>query len=226
MGLALLFDADDTLWENNVRFDRVVDDFIAWLAHPTLDEASIRAVLRDVEAANTVTHGYGSRVFLRTLRDCFERLHARPVTDKERRQIDELAAALVQHRVELVPEVAETLEELGRRHELALLTKGVPEEQQGKLDASGLAGHFGSIHIVAEKDVDTYRQLTAQLGLNPETTWMIGNSPKSDIIPARQAGWNAVFIPNEHTWVLEHDELDPNDKVLQLRTFKDLLEHF
>lgn len=205
----------------------MVDDFVAWLAHPTLDEAAIRSVLRDVEAANTVAYGYGSRVFLRTLRDCFERLHARPASREERRRIDELAAALVEHRVELVPQVAETLQQLGRRHELALLTKGVPEEQQAKLDVSGLAGHFGSIHIVAEKNVDTYRRLTAELGLNPETTWMIGNSPKSDIIPARQAGWNAVFIPNEHTWELEHAEFDlDDDKVLHLRTFTELLEHF
>jgi putative hydrolase of the HAD superfamily len=68
-GLVLVFDADDTLWENNVRFERVVDDFLAWLAHPTLDEATVRTTLHDIEVANTVAHGCGSQVFLRTLRD-------------------------------------------------------------------------------------------------------------------------------------------------------------
>lgn len=222
----LVFDADDTLWENNVLFERVVDDFIAWLAHPTLDPAAIRTVLADVEVANVGAYGYGSRVFLRTLRDCFERLHARPASERERQEIDELAVALVEHRVELMPEVAGTLTELGRRHDLALLTKGSVEEQQAKLDASGLAHHFGSIHIVAEKNVNTYRGLSEQLSLRPDTTWMIGNSPKSDIIPARQAGWNAVFIPYAYTWALEQAELGPDDRILQLETFTDLLEYF
>jgi putative hydrolase of the HAD superfamily len=224
--VTLVFDADDTLWENNIRFERVVDDFVAWLAHPSLDDATIRAVLHDIEIANTAAYGYGSKAFLRTLRDCFERLHARPATEGDQRRIDALAVALVEHRVELVPQVAETLRELGRRHDLVLLTKGDREEQQGKLDASGLAPHFSSIHIVAEKNVETYREPARQLDLRPETTWMIGNSPKSDVAPARQAGWHAVLIPNEHTWVLEHQDLDADDKVLELTKFTDLLDHF
>jgi putative hydrolase of the HAD superfamily len=227
MGLVLVFDADDTLWENEVRFERVVEDFLAWLAHPTLNDVAIRTVLNDVEAANVVAHGYGSRSFLRSLHDCFERLHKRPGTDQERREIEALAAALVEHRVELVPEVADTLTALGRRHTLALLTKGDREEQQGKIDASGLADHFDSIHIVAEKNVEVYQGLARQLSVDPAMTWMIGNSPKSDILPARRAGWNAAFIPNEHTWVLEQGELDPEDNaVLRLAAFKDLLAHF
>jgi putative hydrolase of the HAD superfamily len=223
----LVFDADDTLWENEVRFERVIDDFLAWVAHPTLDEAAVRAVLNDVEAANVMAHGYGSRSFLRSLHDCFERLQERPGTEPERREIEALATALVEHRVELVPEVADTLTQLGRRHRLALLTKGDRAEQQGKIDASGLAGHFDSIHIVAEKNVGVYRQLARDLSLDPATTWMIGNSPKSDILPARQAGWNAAFIPNQHTWVLEQGELDPEDHaVRRLATFTDLLALF
>jgi putative hydrolase of the HAD superfamily len=223
----LVFDADDTLWENNVLFERVIADYIEWLAHPTLDKAAIRGVFDDIERANTVAHGYGSQVFLRSLGQCFEKLNQRPATDAQRQEIEELAVALLQHQVELVPEAATVLEELGRRHELALLTKGDQREQQAKLDVSGLAGHFGSVHIVAEKNADTYRELTRQLSLTPATTWMIGNSPKSDILPARSADWNAVFIPNENTWALEHDELDPgDDAVLHLKKFTDLLEHF
>ncbi len=91
----LVFDADDTLWENNVLFIRVVDDFLAWLAHPTLDHTAIRAVLNDVERANAATYGYGSRVFLRNLHEVFEKLSERPATEAERREIEELAAALV-----------------------------------------------------------------------------------------------------------------------------------
>ncbi|MET8091415.1 HAD family hydrolase [Micromonospora sp. NPDC005220] len=223
----LIFDADDTLWENNVVFERVIDDFLGWLDHPTLDRAELRAVLDDIERANAVAHGYGSKVFLRSLAECLERLRERPATDSERQEIDRLAVALVEHQVELMPGVADALDELAGRHELLLLTKGDQEEQQRKLDACGLLHHFAAAHIVAEKNVDTYRWLTRQHGFAPNSAWMIGNSPKSDILPARAAGLNAVFIPNANTWVLEDDELDPTDDgVLRLAAFRDLLRHF
>ncbi|OHV42930.1 HAD family hydrolase [Pseudofrankia sp. BMG5.36] len=224
----LVFDADDTLWENNIRFERVIADYLDWLAHPTLERTALRTMLNDVEAANAAAHGYGTKVFLRSLHDLFERLWERPADAGERREIDELAAALLDHRVELMPGVAETLRELGGRHELALLTKGVPEEQQAKIDASGLAPCFGvGTYIVAEKNNEAYELLARELALDPAATWMIGNSPKSDILPARAAGWGAVFIPNTNTWALEHAELDAADPgVLQLRTFGELLRHF
>jgi putative hydrolase of the HAD superfamily len=223
----LVFDADDTLWENNVVFERVIDDFLDWLEHPTLDRAQIRAVLDDIERANAVAHGYGSKVFLRSLGECLERLRERPATERERREIDELAAALVAHQVELMPGVADTLDALAGRYDLLLLTKGDREEQQRKLDACGLLHHFDAAHIVMEKDADTYRWLAREHGFDPARAWMIGNSPKSDILPARAAGMNAVFIPNDNTWVLEHDELDPADEgVLRLEEFTDLLRYF
>jgi putative hydrolase of the HAD superfamily len=223
----LVFDADDTLWENNVLFERVIDAYLDWLAHPTLDRVAIRAVLDEVERANVVVHGYGTASFLRSLHDCFERLSERPASPAEAREIEQLASALVLHEVELVPGVAETLTDLGTRHDLLLLTKGERAEQQRKIDASHLAHHFASVHIVAEKHAGTYRSLVAEQGLVPGATWMIGNSPRSDILPARAAGLNAVFIPNPHTWVLEHDELDPTDRgVLHVEHFRALTEHF
>ena len=223
----LVFDADDTLWENNVLFERVIDDFLEWVAHPTLAKTEIRRILDDIERANAVAHGYGSKVFLRSLGDCFTHLRQRPVTEAERREIEELAIALQHHEVELIPGVADTLDDLARRYELLLLTKGDRDEQQRKLDACGLLHHFDAAHIVDEKNTDTYRRLSATHGFDPAYAWMIGNSPKSDILPARAAGFNAVFIPNDNTWVLEHDELDPTDTgVLHLSAFPELLRHF
>ena len=225
-GQTLIFDADDTLWAN-VIFERVIEDYLDWVVHPTLGRAQVRTVLDEIELANTVAHGYGSRVFLRTLGDCFARLNERPASPAEEAQIRELAAALAEHRVELLPDVAETLDQLGSRHSLFLLTKGDPDEQHRKIDASDVSHHFIDIHIVAEKNVDTYNSMTSQHDLDPARTWMIGNSPKSDILPARRAGLNAVFIPNDNTWVLERDELDPDDAgVLHLRQFGELLLHF
>lgn len=227
LGKTLVFDADDTLWENNVLFERVIEDFVQWLEHPTLDPATIRSIFNDIEAANTVAHGYGSQVFLRSLADCFARLRHRPATDLEQGQIQALAIALIEHRIELVPGVASTLAELGTRHELLLLTKGAIDEQQNKLDVSGLGRHFRSVHIVAEKNLETYQRLIEEESLTPSETWMIGNSPKSDINPARRAGLNAVFLPNDNTWILEHDDIDPADAgVLRLPRFSELLDHF
>lgn len=227
MRQTLIFDADDTLWENNVVFERVIEDYFDWLAHPTLDRGQLRAVLDDIERANAAAHGYGTKVFLRSLHECVAKLRERPATERERQEIFGLADRLMNHEVELIPGVADTLAELGARHELFLLTKGDREEQQRKIDASGLDHHFSHVHIVPEKHMGTYLRLVEQHALRPEHAWMIGNSPKSDIVPARRAGLGAVFIPNESTWVLEHDVVDADDdRVLHLARFPELLSHF
>ncbi|QMU68783.1 HAD family hydrolase [Streptacidiphilus sp. P02-A3a] len=226
-GQVLVFDADDTLWENNILFERVIEDFLTWLDHPTLDRVQARAVLDRIQAANAVAHGYGSGMLLRSLADCVAELRGGPATAQQRAEIEAMASVLSHTRVELIAGVAETLDVLGRRHDLLLLTKGDPREQRRKVDASRLAHHFRAVDIVAEKDVETYHRLVETHALDPARSWMIGNSPKSDILPARQAGMNAVFVPNRHTWVLEHTELDPqDDRVIQLRSFSELLEHF
>jgi putative hydrolase of the HAD superfamily len=223
----LIFDADDTLWENNVLFERVIDDFLGWLEHPTMDKAQLRPILDDIERANIVTVGYGSKALLYNLRMTFEHLYQREVTNEESRQIEELAVTLIDHRVELIEGVPDTLAQLSTRHELLMLTKGDTTEQQRKIDNSGLAHHFQGIHIVAEKDPATYRRLAEELSLDVTSTWMIGNSPKSDILSSRAAGMNAIFIPNVHTWILEEEDMDPSDeKVLHLERFTDLLKHF
>lgn len=223
----LIFDADDTLWENNVIFERVIESYFDWLDHPALSPAEGRAVLDEIERANTAVHGYGTKVFQLCLRQCCERLRGRPLTPPESAMIDQLTAVLVDHEIELMPGVAETLTRLAERHDLLLLTKGDTEEQQRKLDASKLAHRFTGIHIVPEKNVATYRSLLDSRGLAPERTWMIGNSPRSDIRPARMAGMSAVFIPHPHTWVLEHDVVDATDeRILTLARFADLLDHF
>jgi putative hydrolase of the HAD superfamily len=223
----LIFDADDTLWENNVLFDRAIDDFVEWVAHPTLDQAAIREILLDIERANAATHGYGSKVFLRSLHECFERLAERPVDDADAADIARLTARLVNHDIELIPDVAPTLDELGRRHDLLLLTKGDPEEQERKVEASGLGHHFRAVVIVPEKEPSVYAELARAEALDPGRTWMIGNSIKSDVNPALEVGMGAVFIPNANTWALEHAELDPTaPRLLQLDRFGQLTDHF
>ncbi|WP_029137094.1 HAD family hydrolase [Nakamurella lactea] len=223
----LIFDADDTLWGSNAYFEAVIADFLDWLAHPELSHAEIRAVLDDIERANAVTNGYGSQAFLLNLAECFRTLNSRPLDAAEQRQINELAVDLIEHRVQLFDGVADTLEVLAGRHDLKLMTKGHPDEQTRKIAASGLGTMFSSIHIVPEKNPDVYAGIVAAQGLSPSSSWMIGNSPRSDILPARAVGLGAVYIPSSDTWVLEQAELDPDDHgVLTLGSFPDLLRHF
>lgn len=225
--LSLIFDADDTLWHNNVLFERVIEDYLDWLAHPSMNRTQVRAILAEVELANARAGGYGARAFLRNLAETFERLMARPASAVQQSEIEALAQALLRHDIELMPEVTAVLDDLGSRHDLYLLTKGDHEEQQRKVDASGLAGHFRSVHIVPEKDPAVYRELTAEHRLEPGSTWMIGNSPRSDILPARAAGLNAVYIPHASSWWLENAELDAQDsQILLLPRFADLRLHF
>jgi putative hydrolase of the HAD superfamily len=223
----LIFDADDTLWENNVVFERVVDDFVGWLAHPSLDPPEIRRLLDEIEEANILAHGYGSQVFLRSLADCFHRLTQRPVGAAERARFDAFAAAFSHQQVELIGDVAAVLDELSTRHDLYLMTKGRPDEQQRKIDVSGLRDHFRGIDIVPVKEPATYRRIVRERRFDPGVTWMIGNSPKSDIVAARAAGLRAVYVPHPNTWAHEHAELDPGDPdIVHVAGLAELVRYF
>jgi putative hydrolase of the HAD superfamily len=225
----LIFDADDTLWENNRIFEEVIADFIEWLAHPELDAVGVRRVLDDVARANVAAHGYGTKIFIRSLEDGYRSLAPREVRPADLDAISELVRRLTWEELEIIDGVPETLATLAARHDLLLLTKGDDAEQRRKLAVSGLASHFRAAVVVREKDADAYASVVADHGLDPAATWMIGNSPKSDILPALEAGLRAVFVPHEHTWRLEHAELPatvPGGRLLTLTRFRELLDHF
>jgi putative hydrolase of the HAD superfamily len=228
-GQTLLIDADDTLWENNIYFERAIAAFIGFLDHKEHTPAEVRLALNAVERETILAHGYGLSSFTRSLVDCFERLSPQPVTEEKRERIRGFARAIAEQEIELLPGVAETLAELAGRHDLILMTKGDQAEQADKLARSGLSELFSSVEIVAEKDPPTYREVIARHELAPHTSWMIGNSPKSDINPALAAGMHAVFLFHPDTWVLEHDSLDaaPEGQLLiELDTFAKLKEVF
>jgi len=208
-GQTLLIDADDTLWENNVYFERAIAAFISYLDHHTYTPAEVRETLNAVERETILAHGYGLTSFTRSLVTCFERLSAEPVTEYKRERVIGFARTISEQEIELLPGVADTLAELGARHRLILMTKGNHAEQADKLTRSGLAALFDAVEIVSEKDPATYRAVIARHELKPHTSWMIGNSPKSDINPALAAGLHAVFLFHKDTWVLEHAEVDP-----------------
>jgi putative hydrolase of the HAD superfamily len=223
----LIFDADDTLWENNIVFEGVIADFIAWVSHPSLSEAQVRAVLDEVEHLHAAEHGYGTKVFALSLEVTARRLREDDLTAADRDEIARLLTRLAWDQLEIIDGVPETLAELGRRHDLLLLTKGDHDEQSHKIARSGLAHHFRRTEITPEKTAGVYRRLVAEESLDPARTWMIGNSPRSDILPAVEAGLGGVFVPHEHTWHLEHVDLpDEHDRIVRVPSFRALLEHF
>jgi putative hydrolase of the HAD superfamily len=223
----LLIDADDTLWENNIYFERAFDEFVEYLDHSTLSAREIRDVLDEIELANSKIHGYGSLSFGRNLRQCYQHLTERDVCEEDLGTVMSFAERILDCPMEVIADVPETLEYLAARHDLTLFTKGHPDEQKLKIDRSGLGTYFGHTAIVKEKDVTAYRTLVEQRGIDPSLTWMAGNSVKSDINPALEAGLNAVFIPHAHTWTLERQDIRPGQgRLLVLERFADLTEHF
>ena len=223
----LIVDADDTLWENNIYFERAFDEFVEYLDHSSLSPREVRDVLDAIETANVKIHGYGSQNFARNLRQTYERLAEREVSAADLATVMGFAERILERPMETIEGVPETLDYLASRHDLTLFTKGHPEEQKLKIDRSGLGVYFAHTAVVREKDCAAYRQLVADRGMEPAATWMIGNSPKSDINPALATGLNAVFVPHAHTWGLEKQEILPGaGRLLVVERFADLREHF
>ena len=223
----LIFDADDTLWENNIYFERAFEEFADFLDHSTLSPREVRAVLDEIEHANNKIHGYGSLNFGRNLRQCYEHLAEREIREEDLKTVIGFAERILECPMEVIAGVPETLDHLAPRHELTLFTKGHPDEQKLKIDRSGLGEYFAHTAIVKEKDAAAYRELVRSRGMDPARTWMIGNSPKSDVNPALEAGLNAVFVPHAFTWALEKQEIRSGaGRLLVLERFEELRQHF
>jgi len=225
----LLIDADDTLWENNIFYLRCEARFLDYVESLGCDRQATRRILRGCEQEMVAVHGYGPGGFVAALGLACERSLGRDG--------DEGTAALVARArslghpilsppMVLLPDVEVTLVALRPTSRLVLVTKGDEATQMAKVQRSGLGPMFDASYIVPEKSVHTYRRVAAELGLSPRRTWMVGNSPKSDINPAVQAGLGAIFIPHGHTWEAELQAIERPESVVALQRFADLLPLF
>ncbi len=205
--LTLLIDADDTLWENNIYFLRVIEDFVQAVSGHGIESDHARRHLNQIERRNLQRHGYGSASFAHSVREAcaslVPQLHV-PVLEG---LVDAARAIGERATLELLPDVEETLVTLSRRYRCILVTKGDPEEQRRKVQISGLEPYFTGVEVVAEKNLETYAALVAAHNLDPEKTWMIGNSPRSDINPALGAGLGAILVPHAETWEMELEDV-------------------
>ena len=226
-GLTLFVDADDTLWENNIYFEAVVADYLALVERHGCPPEQARARLIEVERERVGRFGYGIANFQASLELACRSLAGHSATI-DTGPIAGLCALMRRRAGTHLAEVAATLRSLAGRHRVVLLTKGDGDDQLGKVARSGLRRHLHQVDVVPEKDVAAYRDVLRRHGAVPERSWMIGNSPKSDVLPALGAGLGAVFVPHPATWSLELTDLPAphTPRYIVLDRFRDLLDRF
>jgi putative hydrolase of the HAD superfamily len=225
--MTLLVDADDTLWENNVFFEKTIDRFLSLVEPFGYARDYARRILNETERLNFRQLGYGVRSFGRSLEGTDLKLAGSLAQRKALVEVSEMVAELESTPPRVLEGVPETLSYLAGRHRMIVFTKGEPAEQAAKVERSGLQGFFDAIEIVAEKNAQTYQELVDRHHVVKSHGWMVGNSPRSDINPALRAGLNAAFVPHHATWELEDEELQSGTgKLLIVAKFRDLRDHF
>lgn len=197
------FDADDTLWQNEQFFRMTEKRFAAMLADHGEPE-HISARLLAAERRNLAVYGFGIKGFTLSMIETAIEVTGGAVPAATIGDILSIGREMLRHPVETLPGVRETLEELAGSHRLVLITKGDLFDQERKLAASGLGELFDAVEIVSDKRTDTYRRIFERYGDGAERAMMVGNSLKSDIVPAIEAGGWGVYVPHELTWVVEH----------------------
>jgi putative hydrolase of the HAD superfamily len=205
--LTVAFDADDTLWHSESVFEETHGRLVALLS-PWVDAERLERTLLDTEARNLKIFGYGVKGFTLSMIETAIEITDGRVGAAQIRTILELGKAMMDHPVELIDGVVETLDTLAPEAEagrirLIVITKGDLFHQESKVARSGLAERFERIEIVAEKDEATYRRILQRGGTAPERFLMIGNSMRSDILPVLDLGGQAVHIPYRITWAHE-----------------------
>jgi len=197
------FDADDTLWQNEQFFRMTERNFTAMLADYAEAE-HLSARLLDAERRNLRLYGFGIKGFTLSMIETALEVTEGRVPGEVIGRILEAGRGMLDHPVETLPYVRETLETLAGDFRLVVITKGDLFDQERKLAASGLGELFDAVEIVSDKNAETYRRVFARYGDGPERAMMVGNSLKSDVVPAIEAGSWGVHVPHDLTWVLEH----------------------
>ncbi|THD81331.1 MAG: HAD family hydrolase [Phenylobacterium sp.] len=215
-------DADDTLWHNETLFRLTQDRFRALMADHASPEA-LDAKLAEVERRNLALYGYGVKGFTLSMIETAMEVTGAEAPSKIIAEILAAGRELLAHPVEPLPGVRQALDELSRDYRLVLITKGDLLHQEQKLAASGLGERFAAVEIVSEKDAATYDRVFARDGDGAARAAMCGNSLRSDVIPALEAGAYAAHVPYHVTWA--HELADPptgHPRFAELASISDL----
>ncbi|MBX3312791.1 MAG: HAD family hydrolase [Actinobacteria bacterium] len=214
-------DADDTLWHSEVYFERTERRFRELVARYVPDDEDVAARLVDVEHRNLERYGYGIKGFTLSMVEAAIEITEGAIGVEEIGQILAAGRTMLDHPVDVIDGVDETLTALtADGFRLLLVTKGDLHHQERKIAASGLSRHFERMEIVSEKDPATYRRVVASMGIGPDRFAMVGNSVRSDVLPVLEIGGHAVHVPYHVTWAHEH--VDHDGAVDVLETIRDL----
>lgn len=197
------FDADDTLWHNE-RFFRATEDRFAELLATHMEGPHLRAGLLDAERRNLGLYGFGIKGFVLSMIETAVEVTEGRVPGTVVGEILAMGRDMLAHPIELLPQAREAVEAAAQEGEVVLITKGDLLHQEQKLAASGLGDLFDAVEIVSDKTPSTYLRIFARHGAR--RAMMVGNSLKSDVIPALAAGAWGVHVPHGIPWELEHAE--------------------
>jgi putative hydrolase of the HAD superfamily len=225
--MTLLVSAEDTLWENDVSFERTIERFLTMVEPFGYARGYARHVLNETERLNIRQHGYGVRSFARSLEETYVKLGGELAHQSGLREVTALAAELEETPPRVLDGVPETLEYLHDRHSMILFTRGEPAEQAGKVERSGLQGFFDAIEIIPEKSAEAYDHLVSKHHVVKSSGWLVGHSGSSDVLPGLQAGLNAALVAG--TSYAEEEPLEPpadSGKLLVVSSFRGLRDYF
>ena len=195
-------DADDTLWHNETIFRLTHARFVDLLDDHG-DAEMIEARLAEVERRNLRLYGYGVKGFTLSMIETAMELCEGGAPPEVVREILAAGREMLGHPVEPLSGVDAALAALSEKHRLVLITKGDLMDQERKLAASGLGELFVAVEIVSEKDRGVYERIFERHGTGADEAVMAGNSMKSDVLPALEAGAYGVHIPYHVTWAHE-----------------------
>lgn len=196
------FDADDTLWQNESYFRLTQDRFLQALVDHA-DPTHLRERLEAAERRNLAYYGFGVKGFTLSMIETAVEVTEGRVPATVIADLIALGRQLLEHPMELLPHARATVTTLSEDFRLVLITKGDLLHQERKLAQSGLGDLFHGVEIVSDKTESTYRDAFARHGTGADQAMMIGNSLKSDVIPALQAGSWGVHVPQDLEWAFE-----------------------
>ncbi|MEZ5870545.1 MAG: HAD family hydrolase [Nitratireductor sp.] len=203
------FDADDTLWHHERHYQFTQERF-AELLSPYCEPGKLSESLIAAERRNLGHYGYGVKGFTLSMIETAIEVTNGNAPASVISEILDTGRDLLAHPIECLPGVGETLATLKGSFRLIVITKGELLDQERKLAASGLDHHFDAVEIVSEKLAGTYARVFSRHGDGAAKALMVGNSLKSDILPALEAGSWALHVPSDHNWALDHAE-EPQD---------------
>ncbi len=225
----LLIDADDTLWENFWFFEKARKMFLSHMEKLNFNVSEVDTFLKKMDSDRVHEFGFGSNGYKmameRTIKHFFKQKGIK-FTHYEEELLENVKELVANHEIEPYEGVVETLEYLEQKYPLFVVTKGAFEEQSSKVERSGLKKYFKDSIVIPDKKVENYKQVIEKIGLDVSSSWMIGNSPKSDINPPAKLGLGTVYIHRSKSWDFEHEELKTNGRFYQITDFKQLMDLF